>query len=344
MDKFKTFIVNPNYNNIAKASYFIKNSDIIGVPTETVYGLAANAYDEFAIKKIFEAKGRPQDNPLIVHISNLNMLYDLVDDVCDIRKKLIDNFWPGPLTIIFPKSNIVSNVVTAGLDTIAIRFPSNKIFLELISCSNLPLAAPSANISGKPSPTSAIHVYNDLCGKIPLIIDGEKCDIGIESTVINVCNGKIQILRPGYVTLQDLESVFNYNIIVEDLSMSILDKNSKVMSPGLKYKHYSPNANVIIIDSSLENFKKYLQSKNKLTDCALVFNGEENDIDFNCYCYGLESDPLSQARLLFDKMRLIDTKKNIMNIYVRHPNIEGIGFGVYNRLLRSSNFEVIKIV
>lgn len=338
----KTQIFKPDLHNIKICSKLLKESQIVGVPTETVYGLSANAYDDFAIDEIFKAKGRPIDNPLIVHIGNIDMLYQLVSDVCITRKRLIEKFWPGALTIIFKKSDMVSKKITAGLDTVAIRFPNNPIILNLINESNLPLAAPSANKSGKPSPTKASHVFDDFNGIIPGILDGGECQIGVESTVVNVKCNKIEILRPGNVTLNMLKESF-LDLNIEESYLKKFKTIDKIVSPGLKYKHYSPNANVVILRGELDKFKKYLSYKNNKTDCALVFDEDEEHMNFPCIPYGPKDDSIIQAKFLFSCLREID-KRNIQNLYVRYPCEKNIGEAVLNRLIKASDFEVIDLV
>ena len=256
----ETKFLKPTTDTIKLACSLLKNGEIVAIPTETVYGLAGDAANEQAIKKIFAAKGRPADNPLIVHISNFEMLKMLAATISDDAKKLAKTFWPGPLTIIMSKSNYVCESTCAGLDSVGIRMPANKTTLEIIEKSGIPLAAPSANISGKPSPTTAADTFEDLNGKIPLIIDDEDCSAGVESTVISVLNSTPIILRPGIITKEDIERVLNKPVMLTKEITQEATSESKVLSPGMKYKHYSPNADVIILKGSLEKFIKYLKS------------------------------------------------------------------------------------
>ena len=256
-----------------EAVELLKENNVVGMPTETVYGLAGNAYSELAVKRIFEAKGRPQDNPLIVHISEFSEIYDLVSEVPEIAKKLAKKFWPGPLTMILPKSEKVPECVTAGLPSVAVRCPSHEVARNLIKYCGLPIAAPSANISGKPSPTKAEHVFADLNGKIPLVIDGGESEEGVESTVISLCGNTPKLLRPGNVTLTELESVCG-KVLVDDAVLNPLKDGEKVSSPGMKYKHYSPNALVTILKGDYKSFCDFVNSNKSPETYAMVFDGE----------------------------------------------------------------------
>ena len=229
----KTLILNEN--EIEKAADIIKNGGLVAMPTETVYGLAANALDGKAVAKIFKAKGRPMDNPLIVHISDISQIYPLVREFPEKARILAEKFWAGPLTIILPKSDIIPDEVSAGLDTVAIRFPSNKIAQALISKS-MPLAAPSANLSGSPSPTNARHVFDDMNGRIDAIIDGGECEVGVESTVITLATDTPRLLRPGGITVEQLREAIG-DVIIDDAVLNPLKSGEKAASPGMKYKH-----------------------------------------------------------------------------------------------------------
>ncbi len=338
----ETKLLKSNKESINLACSLIKSGEIVGVPTETVYGLAGDATNPEAIKKIFAAKGRPADNPLIVHISNMNMLEKLVSFVSEDAKILAKTFWPGPLTIIMPKSKFVCDEVCAGLDSVGIRMPANKTALELIEKSQIPFAAPSANLSGKPSPTTAQDVYDDLNGKIPLIIDGGECEAGVESTVISVLEKTPIILRPGVITKEDIEGVLNKEILIARAITEDIRASEKVLSPGMKYKHYSPNAEVIILKGSLEKFINYVKTKNEPTYYAMCFDGEEKLIPIKSISYGAENDSMAQAHNLFKVLRKLD-KENAKKVFVRCPASSGISLAVYNRLIRSAGFKIIKL-
>ncbi len=321
------------------AANIIKNGGVVAIPTETVYGLSANAYDENAVKKIFRAKGRPQDNPLIVHIAELSQLYEIAEAVPKAAEKLAQQFMPGPITIILPKSEKIPDIVTAGLKNVAIRMPLHKTAREFIKICGVPLAAPSANVSGSPSPTQAQHVYDDLNGKIPLIIDGGECEVGVESTVISLIGDVPELLRPGSITLAQLKSVLG-KVKVSPAILSAVNTNEKVNSPGLKHKHYSPKTKLIAIKGSAKGFARYVNSKKSGNVCALVFNEDKHLIKVPYIVYGKRNDYHSQERSLFKALRQVDgLKKDVC--YAQLPNDENAGLAVLNRLLRAADFTVI---
>ncbi len=324
---------------LIEASNLIKNGDIVAVPTETVYGIAGNAYDGEAIKKIFTAKGRPQDNPLIVHIASISELDEVAVSVPDDAYTLALKFWPGPLTMVLKKSQKVSPVTTAGLDSVGVRMPNDEFARELIIKSGVPFAAPSANISGKPSPTTAKAVYEDMSGRLALIVDGGESMAGVESTVVSLLNETPIILRPGVITKADLEDALNKKVEISPAVIKGLKSDEKAESPGMKYKHYAPNANMYLLDGSFEKFKNYV--KNKKCDGAycLVFDGEEKEIDLPCITYGKEDDGKSQAHGLFSALRKIDEVK-AKTVYARCPKKDGISLAVFNRLIRASSFNL----
>ena len=309
----KTRIININPNNpeiskIKICSKILKRGGLVAFPTETVYGLGANGLDKKAIKKIFLAKNRPQDNPLILHVSDINQVNSLVKEIPDKAKKLMKTFWPGPLTIIFKKSKVVPRNVTCGLDSVAIRMPKNKIALELIKNTDYPIAAPSANLSGKPSPTSAIHVINDLKEKIDVIIDGGDVEIGIESTVLDLTRKVPHILRPGKITKEQLEQVIG--------NIKYTRESKKPRSPGMKYKHYSPNAKVIIIKNNKE--LKDILKKNSSKKIRILNYQDE----------------INMASNLFRDFRESDIQKMEIIIVKAIPK-RGLGVAIMNRLSKA---------
>lgn len=325
-----------------EAARLLKDGQVVAIPTETVYGLAGNAYSEDAVKRIFEAKGRPQDNPLIVHISEFNEIYDLVSSVPEGAKKLAENFWPGPLTIILPKSDRVPDCVTGGLDTVAVRCPKHPVANKLIKITGLPLAAPSANLSGKPSPTKAHHVYNDLNGRVPVIIDGGECEEGVESTVITLATAVPKLLRPGNVTLKELKAVLG-DVQVDDAVLNPLKEGERVSSPGMKYKHYSPDANVIVVKGSYEAFCDYVNANADSDTFAMVFNGEGEGLNANVIEYGLDDDYRQLSHTLFDSLRFLDENK-ASRCFVRCPDADNDdNLAVLNRLLRAAAFKVVDL-
>lgn len=336
---YKTKILAADDNSISLAAEYIKGGELVAVPTETVYGLAANGLDKRAVPKIFKAKGRPQDNPLILHIAELSMMYKLAKDIPEIAVKLAKRFWPGPLTIILPKSDIVPSVVTAGLNSVAIRFPEHNKTCKLIKMAGVPLAAPSANLSGSPSPTTAEHVYNDLCGKIPLILDGGTCSFGLESTVISVLDDKVRLLRPGAITPADLLEA-EIEVEIDSTVFNPLKKNQTPASPGMKYRHYAPKANVVLVEGSFLQFCNYVNEHSDDGKYLLVFSGEEAAFSGQAIPYG--KTPKEQAQELFAALRKLD-EIGAKTVYVRSPSPEGIGLAVYNRLLRAAAFEVVRL-
>lgn len=318
----------------ALAAEILKDGGIVGIPTETVYGLGANALDEKAVRDIFVAKGRPQDNPLIVHISSIDMLPPLVREIPDTAKRLAERFWGGPLTMIFPKSEVIPNATSGGLDTVAVRMPESAAARAIIDKCGFPIAAPSANLSGSPSPTTAQHVFNDMNGRIPLIIDGGSCSCGVESTVICFRNGKIHVLRPGGITVEMLSEFAEVEI--DKAVTAKPDKDEKVLSPGMKYKHYSPKANVIIVNAHGKDFEKYCSSHISGKTLAFGAGVTENGIFRDCG----ETSEL-QAQRLFAMLRDADNE-DAQTVYVEMPSKEGIGLAVYNRLLRAAGFQVVE--
>ena len=314
------------------------SGEVAAIPTETVYGLAANAFNPSAVSKIFVAKGRPQDNPLIVHISEFSQLNELVKSVSEKVKRMADAFWPGPLTVILRKSEIVPDVVSGGLDTVAVRMPENEYAREIISYCGFPLAAPSANLSGSPSPTKAKYVFDDMNGRIPLIIDGGECRVGVESTVISFVTEKPRLLRPGGITVEQITAVTG-EIDIDDAVLNNIKEGQTASSPGMKYKHYSPRASVTVVRGSLEDFCSFMRDKD---DCfALCFEGEEK-LFKNAVSYGKKDDAASQAKRLFDALRELD-ELGAKKVYARCPDQSGVGLAVYNRLIRSAAFDIIEV-
>lgn len=335
----KTIYLKDDDESIKKAAEILKNGGLVAVPTETVYGLAANALNGEAVKKIFAAKGRPQDNPLIVHVSSVEEIEPLVEKIDERAYALAEKFWPGPLTVIMKKSSLIPNEVSAGLNTVAIRMPSNECARKIISASGLPLAAPSANASGRPSPTKAAHVIEDLDGKINAVVDGGESDVGVESTVITLVTDPPTLLRPGGVTPEQLSEVLG-EIQISHAVFEKLGEGEKVQSPGMKYKHYAPKAQVTLIKGTFEQYKKFLFAQ-KDTVCAVCFTGEGKN--FEKYVeYGTENDDLSQAHGIFDALREVDAM-GCQRAFVRCPSLSGVGLAVYNRLLRSAAFRVIDL-
>lgn len=342
-DKLKTELLLPTKENIEKAGIALRNGDLVAIPTETVYGLAANALNGKAVKGIFTAKGRPMDNPLIVHISAFEQIgeYNLVREIPAKAYKLAKKFWPGPLTIIMPKGKAIPDEVSAGLDTVAIRFPQHPVAQAVITSAKCPLAAPSANTSGAPSPTTSEHVLHDMDGKIPIILDGGMCEVGVESTVITVATQIPMLLRPGGITLEQLEEVIG-KVEVSDAVLNELKKGQKAESPGMMYKHYAPKANLVLIKSSDDKYIEYVNAHKDEDVGALCYDEDVESLNVKCFAYGKKGDYSEQANRLFDALRLID-ETDIKTVYGRCPETQGMAMAVYNRLIRAAGFEVIEL-
>ncbi len=336
-----TKLLTASEESVKLAGEMILSGQVIAMPTETVYGLAADAFNGTAVAKIFEAKGRPQDNPLIVHISDVCQVKLLARAFPDKAKKLAEKFWPGPLTMILPKQHEIPDEVTCGLDTVGIRFPSDEIARAIIASAGKPLAAPSANRSGSPSPTTAQHVFKDMDGRIPLIIDGGECEVGLESTVITLATEIPMLLRPGAVTLEQLENAIG-KVNIADAVLNELSGNEKPASPGMKYKHYSPEAEVIILDGALDSVINYINENHENGDFVLCFEGEEKLFDIPFVTYGSADDALSQSHKLFSALRELD-ELGAKRVFARCPSSDGVGLAVLNRLLRAAGFRIITL-
>lgn len=333
----ETLILNPQSNtDIKKAGEILRNAGLVAIPTETVYGLAANALETKAVEKIYIAKGRPSDNPLIVHIANFEDIYELVSDVPPKAKALAEKFWPGPLTIILPKSDKVPSITSGGLGTVAVRIPSDKTALSIITESAVPLAAPSSNLSGRPSPTCFEHVLEDMDGRIDAIVKGEECEVGLESTVITLTTKVPKILRPGRISLEDIEKVIGKTDI-DTAVLNQLEQGKAVSSPGMKYKHYSPKAKITICKQSFADYKKIFETDKNAT--ALCFNGQE--VMAKAVKYGEKYDSISQAKELFSALHKLD-EQGFDNVYATCPQLHGVGLAVYNRLIRAAAFRVLE--
>ncbi|MBQ7296357.1 MAG: threonylcarbamoyl-AMP synthase [Clostridia bacterium] len=337
----KTLYLSNDQQDIARAAEILRNGGIVAIPTETVYGLAGNALRGDCVKKIFDAKGRPSDNPLIVHISDISQWAPLVKSIPESAMALAEKYWPGPLTVILPKSDIIPKEICGKLDTVAVRMPSDETARAIIDTCSFPLAAPSANTSGKPSPTTASHVRADLDGRVDAIVDGGECSVGIESTVISLADEVPRLLRPGGITPEMLTEVLG-EIVIDDAVYNKLADGAVAASPGMKYKHYSPDAEVVIIKSSFEQYKKYIDENGTSDDVALCFEEEVSDLSIKCITYGKKDDPSSQAKHIFDALRQVD-KAKAKTVFARFPEKEGIGLAVFNRLVRAAAFNIIEL-
>ena len=321
------------------AAEILKAGGTVAVPTETVYGLAASAMSDSAVAKIFAAKGRPQDNPLIVHISDVKMLFSVAKEIPDVVFRLAEKFWPGPLTLVLPKGENVCESVSAGLQTVAVRCPKNETALDLIKTSGLPLAAPSANLSGSPSPTKAAHVVADLNGKIDAVLMGEDCAVGVESTVITLVTHPPRLLRPGAVTAEQLKE-FLPDLVIDPAVLKELGLGEQAASPGMKYKHYAPKKQVFLVEGESKAFCDYVNQKENAV--ALCFEDEADKITIEKLVYGNSHSAETLAKNLFTALRKID-ELDAEEAYVHAPEKTGVGLAVYNRLIRAAGFKVITL-
>lgn len=332
--------------DILKAGEIIRRGGLVAFPTETVYGLGANALDAEAVKSIYMAKGRPSDNPMIVHIADIKGLYPLIrggkDGLSDAAKKAAGRIWPGPLTIIFHKSDIVPDATTGGLDTVAVRMPSNETARRLIAASDRPIAAPSANISGRPSPTTAEDVIEDMDGRIDAVIMGEQCDVGIESTVLDLTGDVPMILRPGIITAEILSEVLGCEVVyykalfekpevTADPEDGVADTEFRPKSPGMKYRHYSPKAQVRLIEDSGYGFRTRVRE--------LELEAERNGLRPAIIDYF--DNERKAAHDLFADLRELD-RQGYDIILIRTLEETGLGFSVMNRMLKSAGYDVVK--
>ncbi|WRS27851.1 L-threonylcarbamoyladenylate synthase [Oscillospiraceae bacterium MB08-C2-2] len=323
------------------AAGIIQAGGLVAFPTETVYGLGANALSPEAVAGIFRAKSRPQDNPLIVHIAKAEQLEPLVQAIPPRAQALIDAFWPGPLTIILPKTERVPLSTSGGLDTVAVRMPNHPLALVIIEKSGLPIAAPSANRSGSPSPTTARHCVEDLNGRVELIVDGGSCAVGVESTVLTLAGDVPRLLRPGAVTVEQLREILGH-VEVDPAVEHLLDPSKPALSPGMKYKHYAPKAGVLLVSGSFEQFARYAEQNKAPGVWALVFDGEEAGISLPAITYGKEDHPEEQAASLFTALRRLD-EVGAQSVLARMPDRKGLGLAVYNRLIRAAGFKVVEL-
>ena len=326
-------------SGVQKAAAILKNGGIVAIPTETVYGLAASAFNEDAIARVFKAKGRPQDNPLIVHITEFDMLEPLVKEIPENALECARLFWPGPFTMVLERSDKIPDAVTAGLNTVAVRMPSNTVARAIIGESGLPLAAPSATTSGAPSTTSAQHVIADLDGKIDAVVVSAPSKVGLESTVVTFCDQHPTLLRPGAVTVEQLREVLP-DLVIADAVLKELEEGEKVQSPGMKYKHYAPKTCVEMIKTDSQKFADYVNSMGNDV-CALCFDEDIPLLNVPYVSLGSVKDPETQAARLFDALREIDNKEKSKAV-AHAPETDGVGLAVYNRLLRAAAFNVIE--
>ncbi|MCF0141048.1 MAG: threonylcarbamoyl-AMP synthase [Mogibacterium sp.] len=330
----KTLRLEITEEGISKAGEIIRKGGLVAFPTETVYGLGADALNADAVRAVYAAKGRPSDNPMIVHIAEVEDVYDLATEVNESTKKLMEAFWPGPVTFVLPKKSIVPDATTGGLGTVAVRLPASETARKVIAASERPIAAPSANISGKPSPTTAEDVLEDMDGRIDAVLMGEACGVGIESTVID-CTGETPvILRPGFVTAEMVSEILGKECAIDphllekpseilDPAEGSADADFKPKSPGMKYKHYSPEARVRIVEGDPAPYKKEAEEEGIRT-AVLDYKGDTGEA----------------ARRFFADLRELD-RQGIELILVCAIEEKGLGFSIMNRMLKSAGYDVI---
>lgn len=343
----KIEIENIDGEDLKHAAGIIKSGGIVAFPTETVYGLGANGLDTEAVEKIFKAKGRPADNPLILHVCALSQVESLVEEISDTARMCMAKFWPGPLTILFKRSELVPDIVSAGLDTVAIRMPDNGIALKLIELSETPIAAPSANLSGRPSPTSFKHVKEDMMGKIDMIIDGGSTGIGLESTVLDLSGDLPMILRPGGVTIEQLKKLIP-NIVFDK---SIIDNSSSIIpkSPGQKYRHYAPKSEMIlfggdlgkVVDEIKKLSKAYLLDGKKV---GIMCTDQTKDLyeDGIIISLGSRDEESTIAQSLFDTLRRFD-EEGVDIILAESMDMSNLGSAIMNRLKKAASGKIVEL-
>lgn len=339
--------VNQDEKKIEEAAQIIKDGGIVAFPTETVYGLGADALNVEAVKKIFEAKGRPQDNPLIIHVASKD-LGKYAYDVPEIAEKLTEIFWPGPLTVILKKKDIVPYVTSANLDSIGIRMPNNEIALKLIKLSDTTIAAPSANISGRPSPTDYERCVEDLNGKVDCILGGEHSEIGVESTIVDCTVKPPIVLRPGGITIEMLREI-DPNIYIDPAIMKKPDKNLKPKAPGMKYRHYAPKAKVMIIsgnrNNTIQKIKEMVHYNIENNKKVCILTVEENEKEYNegiTISLGSLKNLTTVARSLFEALRKCDDLKADL-VFAESFEEKGVGIAIMNRLNKAAGFDIINV-
>ena len=332
--------------DLPQAAEIIRRGGLVGIPTETVYGLGANGLDPKAVSRIFKAKGRPQDNPLILHITDVSWLERYCKEIPLTAYKLAEAYWPGPMTMILPRKDMVPDAVTAGLDTVGMRCPSHILCHELIRLADVPIAAPSGNTSGRPSPTTADHMREDMDGKIDAIVDGGPCSVGVESTIIDLTCTPPRLLRPGGISLEQLRAVLG-QVDVDPAVTRLLGAGEKPKAPGMKYRHYAPKAPVTVVSGDPKTAAEYIAAHAAPEDGVICFDefmplftsrtGTRPVMDL-----GPAGDKEEQARHIFDALRSFDHTQ-VAAIWAQCPDTEGIGLAITNRLNKAAGFQIIKV-
>ena len=344
----ETIIFHPetDKNAIAEAAAILRRGGLLGIPTETVYGLGADGLNEDAVRRIFEAKGRPQDNPLILHIADVSWLERYCKDIPLTAYKLAEAYWPGPMTMILPRKPLVPDVVTAGLDTVGMRCPAHPLCRAIIAAADVPIAAPSGNTSGRPSPTTAGHMLEDMDGKIDAIVDGGPCAVGVESTIIDLTCTPPRLLRPGGVTLEQLRDALG-EVEVDPAVTRLMGAGEQPKAPGMKYRHYAPKAPVTVVAGEPKKAAEYIAAHAAPEDGVICFD-EFKDL----FTKGHQTRPVmdlgpagdkgEQARHIFDALRAFDHTA-VTAIWAQCPDTGGIGLAIANRLNKAAGFHIIRV-
>lgn len=328
--------------DMAEAVQIIREGGLLAIPTETVYGLGANGLDERAVAAIFTAKGRPQDNPLILHLPDGSWLDRYCANVPAMARRLAERFWPGPLTMILHRNEHVPDIVTAGLDTVGVRCPDNELTRQVIRLADVPVAAPSANRSGRPSPTTAHHVMDDMSGRIDAVLDGGPCAVGVESTIIDLTAEPPRLLRPGGVTVEELEAVVG-PVAIDPAVTRQMAAGESPKAPGMKYRHYAPKAPVTAVKGQPERTADYIAGQLTSRSGVICFDEFADRFpDHITRTLGPVEDKAAHAHNLFDALRFFDGT-DVADIWAQCPDEEGLGLAVSNRLSKAAGFHIIEI-
>ncbi len=347
----------PRDEELLEGARILREGGLVAFPTETVYGLGANALDEEAARKIYEAKGRPSDNPLIAHVSSMEEVYPLVSQVSEKAKKLMDAFWPGPMTLIFPKSDLVPYGTTGGLDTVAVRMPSDPVANRLIALAGVPVAAPSANTSGRPSPTTAQHVLQDMDGRIDMIIDGGPVGIGVESTIVDVSVETPTVLRPGAITMEMLEEVLG-EVQIDPAILGPVSADLRPKAPGMKYKHYAPKADLTLVepeDGDMESPDSLERMTEKVRQLAEEKLAEGFRVGIICTDESRQTYPKGLVRSIGSRTRRETVAHNLYALLREFDDLKAdyifsesfpedhLGQAIMNRLSKAAGYHIVKV-
>ncbi len=337
-----TRLLSPTPEGIEEAARLLREGALVAIPTETVYGLAADALNPQAVASIFAAKGRPMDNPLIVHIADIRDWAPLVQSIPENARRLAETYWPGPLTMILPAAPCIPAEVRGGLTTVAVRFPADPVAQAVILHAGCPLAAPSANRSGAPSPTNAARVMEDMQGRIAAVLDGGSCTVGVESTVVDLCSDPPRLLRPGGITPEMLEAVVG-PVAIDPAVTHALQAGAVAASPGMKYKHYAPKARVRLIKGTPAAYRTYVETHKAPGVAALCFDEDKPYLTVPALSYGHRDAPLEQAQQVFDALRQLD-EMGAETVLAACPRPQGVGLAVYNRMIRAAAFDIVNTI